>query len=541
MATELRTRRKRSPKPAGGAPEPPAPAPDPVPGPTPLPPDRIAVRMYRDILGDCFLLRIPADGQPTHVLIDCGILQGMPEAEARARRIMADIARETNHLDVLIVTHEHWDHLSGFRQASDIFDRLTVGELWLAWTEDDRDELARRLRAGRERALKVIERSFSAIAKTSALAAGAEEDDEEDEMTPSSFGRMDGVAGLMAFAGRAPGLAATGGTGTILDMLRAKAASVRFLKPGQSPLRLPGAIEFRAHILGPPRDEARLKRSNPSKTRPEVFHLADDTVGDDIFFLAALPMEDTDPVALDLSRPFARKYLLNAADPRTAVADTEEREALEIFVARYEHTAEAWRRIDDDWLGAGEQLALKLDSDTNNTSLAIAFEIGRGPTSRVLLFPGDAQVGNWLSWGDYRWQDDVQIPGSALGIEDLLSKTVLYKVGHHGSHNATLRERGLELMTNENLVAMIPVDEDFAQNSKHWNMPFPSLLERLETKTGGRILRADRRRADLEATAAARAGKTGELSRAAWEAFLDLVADVPGDADPVAIEYAIRL
>jgi hypothetical protein len=30
--------------------------------------------------------------------------------------------------------------------------------------------------------------------------------------------------------------------------------------------------------------------------------------------------------------------------------------------------------------------------------------------------------------------------------EDLLERTVLYKVGHHASHNATLRQKGLELM-----------------------------------------------------------------------------------------------
>jgi hypothetical protein len=47
-------------------------------------------------------------------------------------------------------------------------------------------------------------------------------------------------------------------------------------------------------------------------------------------------------------------------------------------------------------LGLAGRLALQLDSDTNNTSLVLAFELGK--SGRVLLFPGDAQVGNWLSW-----------------------------------------------------------------------------------------------------------------------------------------------
>jgi hypothetical protein len=82
-------------------------------------------------------------------------------------------------------------------------------------------------------------------------------------------------------------------------------------------------------------------------------------------------------------------------------------------------------------------LALRLDRDTNNSSLALAIELENG---EVLLIAADAQVGNWLSW------QELAFDGSAgkLTGPDLLARTVLYKVGHHGSHNATLREHGLE-------------------------------------------------------------------------------------------------
>ena len=42
---------------------------------------------------------------------------------------------------MLVVTHEHWDHVSGFVQARDAArpDKLTVGEVWLAWTEKPDD------------------------------------------------------------------------------------------------------------------------------------------------------------------------------------------------------------------------------------------------------------------------------------------------------------------------------------------------------------------------------------------------------------------
>jgi hypothetical protein len=51
-----------------------------------------------------------------------------------------------------------------------------------------------------------------------------------------------------------------------------------------------------------------------------------------------------------------------------------------------------WRRIDHDWLASAGQLALDLNSYTNNTSLVLAFELG--PRGKVLLFAADAQRGN---------------------------------------------------------------------------------------------------------------------------------------------------
>jgi hypothetical protein len=144
-------------------------------------------------------------------------------------------------------------------------------------------------------------------------------------------------------------------------------------------------------------------------------------------------------------------------------------------------------------MGSAGSLALKLDSDTNNTSLALAIELV--PSGKILLFPGDAQAGNWKSWHDLEWPREND-PDNPVTAADLMSRTVLYKVGHHASHNATLRDKGLELMAHPDLVAMIPVDETMAHkpkggNPKGWDMPFPPLLKRLKEKTDGRVLRVD--------------------------------------------------
>jgi hypothetical protein len=62
-----------------------------------------------------------------------------------------------------------------------------------------------------------------------------------------------------------------------------------------------------------------------------------------------------------------------------------------------------------------------LDSFLNNTSLILLFEFN----GKKLLFPGDAQLENWT------------YALSQPGVKDLLSGVDLYKVGHHGSRNAT--------------------------------------------------------------------------------------------------------
>ena len=118
----------------------------------------VTVRMYRQGLGDCFLLAFPASGaRPRFMLIDCGVLLGTPQGGEKVRRVAEHILKSTGGaIDVLVATHEHWDHLSGFEQARDIFDRLKIGEVWVAWTEDPDDDVARGLHRERQTALRAL-------------------------------------------------------------------------------------------------------------------------------------------------------------------------------------------------------------------------------------------------------------------------------------------------------------------------------------------------------------------------------------------------
>jgi hypothetical protein len=415
----------------------------------------VRVRMYRQGLGDCFLLTMDAgdDGQ-RHLLIDCGVLMGTPDSEARMREVAESIRETTGgHLDVLVSTHEHWDHLSGFLEAQDVFDAFDVDEVWLAWTEDPEDDLADELRRHRRRALNALAAARDQLAAADSAQAGA---------AAQRLGAVLGFHGDLAAGAKKT-------TANALAWVKRRDARVRYLRPGE----LLPALGVDAYVLGPPHDRTLIKRSDPSKRDSEVYELAG-ADGVERGFLAAVESRGRPDVAE--AQPFEgwRRMGTAEAGRQKVVADS------------YLAPDSDWRRIDHDWLGAAGSLALALDSDTNNTSLVLAFELS--PGGPVLLFPGDAQVGNWLSWGALEWPNGTA--GGTLRADDLLARTVLYKVGHHGSHNATLREHGLERMTSLELAAMIPVSREMAHRKK-WNMPFPPLLARLHEKTRGRVIDAD--------------------------------------------------
>ena len=90
-----------------------------------------------------------------------------------------------------------------------------------------------------------------------------------------------------------------------------------------------------------------------------------------------------------------------------------------------------------------------------------------------LLFTGDAQYGNWR-W----WLENEQ-------SKDILSKINFFKIGHHGSHNATPKT-ALEGMSDGNFVAMV------STQSVPWeSIPRNHLMTRLSEKTRKRIVRSD--------------------------------------------------
>jgi hypothetical protein len=82
------------------------------------------------------------------------------------------------------------------------------------------------------------------------------------------------------------------------------------------------------------------------------------------------------------------------------------------------------RKVQEMYGGELLELVRTLDKVLNNTSLILLFEF----CGKKLLFPGDAQIENW----SYALDDEE--------IRVRLRDVDLYKVGHHGSLNATPKE-----------------------------------------------------------------------------------------------------
>jgi beta-lactamase superfamily II metal-dependent hydrolase len=463
--------------------------------------------MYRQGHGDCFLIAFPRQGggDPYYVLIDCGYKPGSNSdryfTKARSIDEIVDHLHAScqGHLDLVILTHEHQDHLNGLWGGgkNPRFSDFEIEEAWLAWTEDPHNDLANELRRRHRDQLIGLVGARHQLQ----LAAGDED---------PAVRRLDALLSLELGDGDTeltiPDLFAAAtdptrsGNKQALKLVKDKAAANKgcsYLTPGVEPIPLRGAAGIRAFVLGPP--------ANPDLIADEDPHDGEGFPQANSFsFTAAGRAASLDlAVSAPESRrpPFRRPFwapLEFAFDVETTFflnrygqSETDDdRDRIEV------PTNAPWRRIDNEWLYSAETLALKLNTGVNNTSLVVAFELPN--SKKVLFFAADAQRGNWMSWKDVAWADG----GTTVTTRDLLARTVLYKVGHHGSHNATLSGKQTDDHPNlswmghgtaaEEFTAMITAVNEWAlQNRPPWVHPLPSIKDALLRKACGRVLQMD--------------------------------------------------
>ena len=497
----------------------------------------VTVRMYRQGQGDCFLLAFPRKGasrdNPVYMLIDCGYMGGSQFThdgeKIGIRDCIADLIGATGgFVDYVAVTHEHSDHANGFNVKEDgkrMFEDLEFGHLFLAWTEDGDDAFANDLRTRFKDQLVAL-----AMAEDKLGAASVPEGTQESvrHLLEMEIGDADERRAFAADTGKIDGLS----NKQALQFLRDTAKSgPEFLRPGQEPFAMDGTNGARVYVLGPPRNEDLLVSLNPTGDEEFKFGAGFGLDGE----ASAFHMAMTDSAGQGAISPFANRYIEPEAQVFARVLEPEgtgydaepATRQIEEYHARYYNEGQRvrkeddWRRIDGDWLGSANKLALRLNHEVNNTSLVLAFELPE--TGKVLLFTGDAQRGNWMSWGDLSWGcGDTQ-----TSAKELLGRCVFYKCGHHGSHNATLNGTLDSKWANlswfaqgefaKEFVAMIPVHHDWAVTKKKWNHPLPAIDEALMKKARGRVLRNDLERVQRPKPADGH----GKLTDAEWEAFKD--------------------
>lgn len=426
------------------------------------------VRHYCQGLGDAHLLSIPkGDGSVFRMLIDCGVHSTVKGGSDIMRAIAKDIkaAIGSDPIDVLVITHEHWDHVSGFSSAKTELADIKFKSVWMPWTENPDDAMARQLDTYRGNAIAALSVAQQRMASS---------------RTRHLVELSTALDALMGFHFGAEGDKVR----TARNRAAASAAPARpsYLEPGMV-IDLPGS-DVRVFVLGPPRDRAMLRLE---ESDAEMYHFGGrGGWSTELALSAGLAMEGetADENVVRHATPFAEGQGHDLEDVLRGRGDP----AIVNFIGahysgRGEDGPNSSRRIDQEWLAVSAELALQLDRAVNNTSLVLAFEFIS--TGRVMLFPGDAQIGSWKSWDGVVWE------GHKTTAADLLARTIYLKVAHHGSHNATPHRLGLDRMTNPDLSAFIPVSKSDAVKADWLRMPFEPIIEALSTATSGRVIRAD--------------------------------------------------
>jgi hypothetical protein len=96
--------------------------------------DKLLIRLFDVGLGDCIYCRVPdahKDHRDFHILIDCGTLSSTDYLAKAIDTLkpMLPLIDGKRRLDLLVVTHEHKDHMTGFGMK--LWDDLSFGAIWM--------------------------------------------------------------------------------------------------------------------------------------------------------------------------------------------------------------------------------------------------------------------------------------------------------------------------------------------------------------------------------------------------------------------------
>jgi hypothetical protein len=346
-------------------------------------PRKISLRAYQVGFGDCFLLTFHYAAPETdrHILIDFGsteIPDGAPERPKMLLKIAQDIQKKCDgHLHAVIATHRHADHINGFATQK---GGKGSGDVIRSCKPDVVLQPWTEDPDAPEDPFRERLKTLHAIAW---------------KIGNAELGRLQKIKGyspgvlndLRRFAANNTGEHDVANKSAVENLRSMGKKKPLFLSYGEDvELGLDGV---KVHVLGPPALEKWPQIQQQRATNPDEFW-----------------------------------QLLKASGPIAGIADPLfDGPATPVSEWAPQHARWLIRRLSSL---RGEQLlemVRTLDNVLNNTSLILLFEVGK----ERLLFPGDAQWENW----SYALKQ----PGN----DELLKGATLYKVGHHGSRNATPR------------------------------------------------------------------------------------------------------
>jgi hypothetical protein len=355
-------------------------------------PSRVAIRSYQVGFGDCFLLSFAYQEEERHVLIDFGST-GLPDnvPSSRMKDIAKNIkARVGDEPFAIVATHRHRDHISGFATNAsgtapgDIIKSMKPRLVTQPWTEDPK--LATDAKGPLEAVPGVRRAAAYRVQSLNAMHDVADQLLREMKRNRSLHGSS--LRAQLGFLGE-NNLKNLSAVKNLMNM-----GSAEYLFAGKKTKlsqHLPGV---NVEVLGPPT----VQQYDGVKNQR-------DEDEDEFWHLTAAAGRLIEPVSQTRMKPlFAARYVVARNNYR--------------FPPDTRWLIKRARSLRTDQM---LRIVRALDKAMNNTSVILLFRAG----GKSLLFPGDAQIENW------------EFALSQPAVVKKLRQVDLYKVGHHGSLNAT--------------------------------------------------------------------------------------------------------
>lgn len=410
-------------------------------------PTAVSILAFQVGFGDALLLRFHYGAKERHVLVDFG---SFPKAswlkDGGMRRVAEAIKAECGgKLEGVVATHRHADHISGFTRDDDdpgeVIASCEPDVVVQPWTEDpDARRDAKKptaafmsaFRGDDAQRARAFSRGLSFVESLDALRALMPVIEDEVQRL-RGFGNVE-MADQLSFFGQ-NGLSNRSAVENLMEMgRRSEARYVFHGSPSGLDELLPGV---KVTVLGPPTLEQTSTIKRYATSSPDQYWLT------------------LTRAALQLREGGAPLF-----PGEQAVSHEQAPSYARWLISRL-------RSLRGNQL---LEIVRSLDGVMNNTSVILVIEVG----GRKLLFPGDAQLENWA----YALEQP--------GADALLRDVDFYKVGHHGSLNATPRTALWENFTRrgqglKSVVSTLP-NVHGGKGGKPTEVPRRPLIDALEAE-----------------------------------------------------------